>query len=313
MTRKIGILASGHVGSTIAHQLIIEGTTDSLVMIDPNVKKLAADVLDFQDAQANLDHHTTVFAGHYADLADADIVVSAFGNIAEAWKTPTDRFAEFSYSKQYVEASAPQLKASGFHGVLIVISNPCDVITSLFQKMTALPRNQVIGTGTLLDSARMKRATAAALDIDPRSVDGYSLGEHGNSQFVAWSTVRVLGEPIKKLLASGQYPDLDLDQIDHDAKMGGHTVFFGKQYTNYGISAAAVRLIKAVLNDAHAELPVSNYYEPSDTYLGYPAIIGKQGIVKQLKLELTVQEQAQLKKSADFIKSKTAEALKNAE
>lgn len=309
MTRKIGILGSGHVGSTIAHQIIIEGIADTLVLIDPDQDKLSADLLDFQDAQANLNYHTVLVANDYSALSDADIVISTFGNIAKAWETPTDRFAEFSYTKKYVEEAAPRLKASGFNGVLIVVSNPCDVITSMFQKITELPKNQIIGTGTLLDSARMKRATAAALKIDPRSVVGYSLGEHGNSQFVAWSTVRVLGKPIEKLLKEGSYPNIDLEKIDHDSKMGGHIVFFGKHYTNYGISAAAVRLLKAILNDAHEELPVSNYYKPLNTYLGYPAIIGRKGIIKQLQLDLTEDEQTKLKQSADFIKAKTEQAL----
>ncbi|MFT8878231.1 MAG: L-lactate dehydrogenase [Oenococcus sp.] len=308
MMTKIGILGSGHVGSTLAQQIVTLGLASELVLIDPKADKVAADVMDLQDMQANLASHTRVFAGGYADLKDADIVVSAFGNIAEAWKTPTDRFAELPFTKKYVEESAPQLKASGFHGVLVVISNPCDVIASLFQRLTGFDRNRVLGTGTLLDSSRMKRATAAALDIDPRSVDGYSLGEHGNSQFVAWSTVRVLGRPIQELLAESK-TQLDLDQIDHDAKMGGHTVFLGKRYTNFGIAAAASRLLKAIIEDAHEELPVSNYYAPLDCYLGYPAIIGKQGIVKQLALALTDEEKEKLERSADFIKDKTAQVL----
>ncbi|KEK02708.1 L-lactate dehydrogenase [Oenococcus oeni] len=310
MTRKIGILGCGHVGSTIAHQIIIEGITDTLVLIDPDRDKLSADLLDFQDAQVNLSYHTKLIANDYSALSDADVVISAFGNITKAWETPTDRFAEFPYTKKYVEEAAPRLKASAFKGVLIVVSNPCDVITSIFQKITELPKDQVIGTGTLLDSSRMKRATAAALKIDPRSVIGYSLGEHGNSQFVAWSTVRVLGKPIKKILKEGAYPNADLERIDHDSKMGGHIVFFGKHYTNYGISAAALRLLKAVLNDAHEELPVSNYYQPLDTYLGYPAIIGRKGIIEQLQLDLSVDERTKLKQSDDFIKDKTKEALK---
>ena len=163
-----------------------------------------------------------------------------------------------------------------------------------------------MGTGTLLYSARMKRAVGAALDVDPRSVEGYNLGEHGNSQFTAWSTVKVMDRSIKDW---AQEDGLDLDKLNEDIRMGGFTVFSGKKYTNYGISTAAVKLALAVLNDAHIELPVSNYREEYGTYLSYPAIIGRKGVIKQVQLDLPQEELDKLQYSADFIKSKLAERV----
>ena len=307
MSRKIGVIGTGNVGAAVAHHIVLEGLADQLVLIDKNKEKVTADAIDFTDALANIDHHTEITINDYSQLADADIVISAVGNIRLPNESKTnDRFAELPFTSSAVREVAPQIKASGFNGVLIVITNPCDVITSLYQKYTGLSQNQVIGTGTLLDSARMKRAVASQLKIDPRSVSGYNLGEHGNSQFTAWSTVRALGHPITKIAAQ---KGLSLEDIDQAARDGGFTVLKGKKYTNYGISAAAVYLARDIINNAHSELPVSNFQEEYATYLSYPAIIGKNGIEEKIQLDLTDEEKRKLQLSADYIKQKLAETL----
>ncbi|GAY72331.1 L-lactate dehydrogenase [Lentilactobacillus kosonis] len=306
MTRKIGVIGMGNVGSTVAHYIVSSGSADDLVLIDTNEKKVQADAIDFEDAMANLPTHTNITVNDYSALADADIIISAVGQIKLQDNAGDDRFAELPFTSVQVKDVAQKIKESGFHGVIVAITNPVDVITSIYQEVTGLPKNQVIGTGTLLDSARMKRAVAKGLDIDPRSVTGYNLGEHGNSQFTAWSTVRALGRPVTEIATER---GLNLDEIDHDARIGGYVVFRGKGYTNYGVATAAVRLANVVLNDAHEELPVSNYRKELDTYLSYPAIVGRNGIVEQLQLKLTDEELAKLQTSADFIKTKFAESM----
>lgn len=200
MTRKIGIIGLGHVGSTVAHYLVTAGFADDLILIDTNELKVTADAIDFSDAMSNLPSHTNLFVNDYQKLADADLIISAVGNIKlQKDNKEHDRFVELPFTSVAVKDVSSKIKESGFNGILIDITNPCDFITSLYQKYTGLPKDHVIGTGTLLDSSRMKRAVAQSLDIDPRSVDGYNLGEHGNSQFTAWSTVRVLGRPIKEI------------------------------------------------------------------------------------------------------------------
>ena len=168
----------------------------------------------------------------------------------------------------------------------------------------------MIGTGTLLDSARMKRAVAKKLNLDPRSVAGYNLGEHGNSQFTAWSTVRVLGKPIEQI---ADQKGLDLVDLDKAAREGGFIVFHGKKYTSYGVATAAVRLVNTILSNALTELPVSNYREEYGVYLSYPAVVGRDGIVEQCQLDLTAEELQKLQVSADFIKQKFAESLEAAD
>lgn len=308
MTRKIGVIGMGNVGAAAAHYIVAAGLTDDLVLIDSNEKKVAADALDFQDAMANLPVHTTIVFNDYDALADADVIISAIGNIKLQDNPNNDRFAELQFTSVEATKVAQKLKEVGFDGILVVITNPVDVITSIYQSVTGLPKERVIGTGTLLDSARMKRAVGRQLALDPRSVQGYNLGEHGNSQFTAWSTVRVLGTSLTNYLKENQLT-LDLEELDHEAKVGGHTVFAGKKYTNYGVATAGVSLAVAILSDSHAELPVSNYRKEYGTYLSYPAVVGRQGIIQQVQLDLTEEELTKLQTSATYIKEKYQEAL----
>ena len=305
MARKIGIIGMGNVGAAVAHGLIAQGTFDDYVLIDTNINKVTADALDFQDAAANLGFQANIIVNDYQALSDADLVVVALGNIKLQDNPNADRFAELPFTAAQVPQVAENIKQSGFSGVLIVISNPVDVVTSLFQHHTGLPKEQVIGTGTLLDTARMKRAVGLRFKLNPRSVSGYNLGEHGNSQFVAWSQVRVKGQPIESLMDRAE-----LDNLATEALKGGHTVFYGKKYTSYGIASAAIRLALAVISDSHEELTISQYYEPLATYLGYPAIVGRAGVIEQITLDLTDEEAAKLTASANYIKEKFAESLK---
>lgn len=244
MTRKIGIIGDGHVGSTVAHYIVTNGFADDLVLIDKNEAKVNADAIDFREAMPNLPFHTNITVNDYAALKDADVIISALGNIRLNDGAKEDRFSELAYNSEQVKSVAAKIRDSGFNGIIIAITNPVDVITSLYQQITGLPKKHVIGTGTLLDSARMKRAVAEKLNLDSRSVIGYNLGEHGNSQFTAWSTVRALDKPLTELAKERH---LDLDALDNEARHGGYTIFKGKGYTSYGVATAAVRLAKVVL------------------------------------------------------------------
>lgn len=304
MSRKVAIIGMGNVGAAVAHGLIAQGAFDDYVLIDTNEAKVKADALDFQDAAANLNHHANITVNSYEALADADVIISALGNIKLQDNPNADRFVELPFTSKEVIEVSKKIKEVGFKGILIAITNPVDVVTSLYQHYTGLPKERVIGTGTLLDTARMKRAVGVRFGVDPRSVYGYNLGEHGNSQFTAWSQVRVKGQPISKLTSEEV-----LEEIATEAMRGGHTVFYGKKYTSYGIASAAIRLALAVISDAHEELPVTNYYAPLDTYLSYPALVGRSGIIEQLQLTLTEEEEAKLARSAQFIQDKFAEHI----
>ncbi|MCT6822023.1 MAG: L-lactate dehydrogenase [Lactobacillus apis] len=300
MSTKIGIIGDGHVGCTIAHELIISGLVDDLVMIDVNEGKVNADAVDFEDAMANLPYHTNIVVNDYDALKDAEVLISTLGKIS--LETKGDRFQELEYNKKQLQPITESIKKSGFNGILLVISNPVDAITNLYQQLTGLPKEHVLGTGTLLDTARMKKVVAKKFNVDPRSISGFALGEHGNSQFTAWSTVKVLEQPITELAKSASW---SLDDLEDEIKTGGQTVFMGKHYTNYGVSAAAVRIVRAILTDSHTELPVSSYQEKYGTYMSYPTIVGRNGIEAKIELALTPEEEELLEQSAQAIKEKS--------
>ena len=305
MARKVAVIGDGHVGQTVAHHLVITGLVDHLALFDLNEDKVKADVIDLKDALPNLGHHVEITYNDYSELADADVIVSTLGNIKLQDNPDNDRFAELPYTSAQVKVVASRIKASGFKGILVVVTNPVDVITMIYQAETGLPKERVIGTGTLLDSARMKHAVAESLTLDPRSVSGYNLGEHGNSQFTAWSTVRVLDKPIDKLAAE---KGLYLAELDKQAREGGFAVFHGKKYTSYGIATAAVRLVETIFADAKTVLPVSNYLTEFGLYMSMPAVIGAKGVLARVPLSLTASEKEKLRISANYIKTKYAES-----
>jgi len=298
--RKYGVIGLGQVGATVAYTLVQQGTVDELVLIDHNEALAQAQKIDLEDASARLASTTKIILNDYAALADAEVLIVASGNIKAIDMTSSKgRFGEYDSNQAIVRDIAPKIVASGFKGILIDIMNPCDVMTDYLQRLTGFPHNRVFGTGTFLDTARMQKYVGQALGTNGKNVDGYVYGEHGNSQFVAWSTVRVNGEPIANFQAK---QNLDLDQLEEDARQGAFAVMAGKGYTNFAIATCGVRLAEAVSADAQLACPVSAFDPEYGTYVGMPAVIGKNGIEQLINLDLTAAEKTALTASAKFIK-----------
>lgn len=294
--RKMAVIGLGHVGATVAYTLVSQGIADELVLIDTNEKKVVAEKLDFEDAMPRLPYHVEIKTQDYAELKDVDVIITAFGDIDASVRTG-NRFAEFEINTKNAVEVGKKIKESGFSGVIIDISNPCDAVTSILQETTGLPRNQVLGTGTFLDTARMQHVVGDALGQDGRNVEGFVLGEHSNSQFVAWSTVRVNNKPITEF-----FTEEELEELGKKPAEGGFKVANGKGYTSYAIATCGVKLAQAVLSNAHFFGPVSTYVEEVGTYVGYPAIVGAKGVEKVVPLVLTDEEKAKLEQSANYIK-----------
>ncbi|MFT8872630.1 MAG: L-lactate dehydrogenase [Sporolactobacillus sp.] len=301
--RKYAIIGVGNVGAAVAYTLVTKGIADELVIIDKNELLARAEQLDLQDMQGRVDTRTRIKINDYHELADADILFITAGNIHayEEESAAGDRWAEFKYTKEIVKDIAPKVKASGFHGVVIDTMNPCDAITQYFQENTGLSRRQVLATGTFLDTARMQKVVSDQFNCDPKNVTGYVYGEHGESQFAAWSTVQVNGRPIVELAKQQQINLVDLEEA---ARRGGWEVYTGKHYTNWAIATCAVKLSQAVLSDARAAYICSCFSEKYGTYVGQPAIVGKHGVEEVTVLPLTEEEEARFKHSADTIKEK---------
>ena len=303
--RKLGVIGIGNVGVTVAYTIVSQGIADELVMIDTNDKKVLAEKLDFEDAMPRMPYHTEIKIQDYSDLKDADVVITAFGDIQASVRTG-NRFAEFEINSKNAVEVGRKLKEAGFNGVLINISNPCDAITTILQQETGLPRNRVFGTGTFLDTARMQHVVGDYLHQDSRNIDGYVLGEHGNSQFNAWSTVRANNKPITEILSQAE-----LEALDSKPSEGAWTVASGKGYTSYAIATCGVRLAQAVMSNAKLFAPASVYVEALGTYIGYPAIIGAEGAEEVVELKLNAKEEEQLARSVQYIKDHVAQLGKD--
>lgn len=294
--RKIGIIGLGHVGATLAYTLFTKAICDELILIDQNQAKVEAEYNDLHDALALNNSFVNVTLQDWDSLKDADIIVTAFGDIAKTVETG-DRFGEFKFNAENAKKVGQKIKQIGFKGIILNISNPCDAISQILQKNSGLKENQVLGTGTLLDTARIKRIIAEKLIQDPHNVEGYVLGEHGASQFTAWSTVRVNNK-----IAVQLFSQENQEQISAESNQNSFKVAKGKGYTSYAVTAAAVKLIKAILSDARLYVPVSTYNPEFKTYIGYPAVIGRDGVEELIELKLTSEEKEKLTQSANKIK-----------
>lgn len=299
--RKVAVIGMGHVGATVAYTLFTHGIVDTLVLLDTNEKKSTAEYNDLRDTLARNNYYVDVCANDWSELKDTDIIVTSFGDIEATVKTG-DRFGEFNINAANAKEVGKKIKDSGFSGILINISNPCDAISTILQETTGLSKKQVFGTGTFLDTARMQRIVAEELDQDPRNVNGFVLGEHGASQFTAWSTVSVDGKKATELFDKEK-----LAQLSAQPNKNSMKVAFGKGYTSYAVATCAVRLVQAVFSNARLFAPTSVYLPEVETYIGYPAIIGKDGVEKVISLELTSEEEKQLQDSADIIKKHIAQ------
>ena len=284
MVRKVGIVGAGHVGADVAFSLVTQGLCDVIVLLDENQPKAASQALELRDMASLVSSRVKVLANDYAELHDADVLVVAVGP-----KTllREDRLEELAETRAAVRQVIPQVIASGFGGVILNITNPCDVITQIIQQTSGFPHSQVLGTGTSLDTARMKRVVGEFFGFDPKSVTGYVLGEHGESQFVAWSTVRLGGRPVAELAGDR---DVDWAQMDDRVRGGGWDILQGKGWTSFGIATATARLVDVILSDANSVYPVSAWDETLKVYIGQPAVIGKRGVVQTLMPELTAYE-----------------------
>lgn len=299
--RKVAIIGMGHVGATVAFTLFTHGIADEMVLIDKNPKKADAEFNDLSDTLARNDFHVKLKQQDYGELKDTDIIVTAFGDIKASVESG-NRFAEFDFNSQQAKEVGQKIKESGFKGIIINISNPCDAVTTILQQTTGLPKNRVFGTGTFLDTARMQRAVGDELGQDPRNVDGFVLGEHGNSQFVAWSTVSVDHKPAVDL-----FDEETRKTLNQRTKDNAFKVAFGKGFTSYAVATCGVRLVQAVFSDAHLFAPTSVYVPSVETYIGYPSIIGANGVEKVVPLKINDEEQKLFEKSANYIKKHVAD------
>lgn len=305
-TRKVAIVGSGMVGSSCAYSMINQSICDEIMMIDRTYDRAMAQALDLSHCMDFAGTRTKVHAGTTGNCGDMDIVILTAGANPQAGQTRLDVLdAAASITGDIVRS----IMASGFDGIFVVAANPVDIVTYMVWKISGLPRHRVIGTGTSIDSARLKTLLSDVFSIDPRSVNGYALGEHGESQFVAWSHVTIGGKPILHIMEQHRerFRQLDLDDIARKTKDAGWEIFTRKGSTHFGIGSALAYITRSILNDEHKIIAVSaildGEYGQSGICMGVPAIIGGEGIKELLELQLNAEEEAKFKASCDIIRA----------
>lgn len=292
-TRKIAIIGAGHVGSHAGYSLASQGLVENIVYIDIDKKKAFAQALDIFDSVVYLPHRITVKAGDYGDIDDADIMVICAGPLPNMSQTRMDTLGD---TVAVMKNIISNIKKTKFTGIIINISNPADVITHYIQNQLNYDYKKIISTSTTLDSARLRRAISEEINIDQKSIYAYSLGEHGESQMVAWSTVTIAGKPLFELIKEKpeKYGKLDLNKIAEKGKKGGWEVLGGKGSTEFGIGASLSEVVKAIICNEHRVLPVSVYlngeYGQKDIYASVPAVLGKDGVEEIIELNMTEEE-----------------------
>ena len=224
----------------------------------------------------------------YSELADVPVIINAVGKVILL--ETLNRWTELDYTIDQVNEVVPKIMASGFHGKIVSITNPCDIITRQVAKLSGLPWGHVFGTGTGLDTSRLISALSMQTGIDHKSISAYMMGEHGDKQMVPWSLVTFGGMPLNTLAAQNDRYVFDRDAMQTKAIKGGWVTFVGKKCTEYGIAATAARVIRIMQNDEKAIIPASielrGEYGESDLFCGVPCVIGKDGVEKIVELPL---------------------------
>ena len=311
-TRKVGVIGLGHVGAHVAYSLAVQGIADELVLVDMKEQKLASEVQDLRDAAAYLPHRVTVNPGDFADLGDCDVIVNSVGKI-ELLETH-DRLTEMDFTIAAVRGYVDKIKASGFDGVVVNITNPCDIVTRELAMGLGLPKGRVFGTGTGLDTSRLLSALNRQTGIDHKSITAYMLGEHGALQFAPWSCVSFRGMPLDELAKTDEKFRFDRDALQKESIGGGWVTYAGKQCTEYGICTTAARMVHIVLHDEKAIMPASmeldGEYGETGLFAGVPCLIGKDGVEQIIELPLTDEEKAKFHDCCEGIR-KNMEHLKD--
>jgi L-lactate dehydrogenase len=303
---KIVIIGAGHVGSHCGYSLMQYGDVNEIVYIDTDVEKASAQAADIADAGIFMPHPVTVRRGDYLDCDDADIVVLAAGVPRKEGQTRLDTLGD---SIACMKDIAPKLKATKFEGLLVCISNPADVIANYMYKALGWDAARIFSTGTALDTARCKRAFKEALMIDPRSVDCFVLGEHGDSSMIPFSAVRIGGQSLFALMEkeNSLYAALDPEAILKRTHLIGMEVVIGKGSTEFGIGTVLANVVRAIVHDSHTVMPVSarvnGEYGQRDLHIGVPAVIGRKGVEAIIEMPMTEAEKHRFNQSCEIIQS----------
>ncbi|MCL2002277.1 L-lactate dehydrogenase [Candidatus Saccharibacteria bacterium] len=292
---RVVIIGTGNVGMSYAFSLLNQRTeVDELFLIDRTREKAAGEALDLHSTLGYSPSNMKIRLGKYSDCKDAKLVVITAGAPQLPGETRMDLVKKNSAILQPMIA---EVMASGFNGIILMVSNPLDVMTQLAWKYSGLPHSKVIGSGTVLDSSRLKYTIGHQAKVNPKDVKAYVLGEHGDSGFVPWSLCSISMQPLTDFLDDDQ-----MTAISERVKNDAYEIIKRKGATYYGIGMCLTRITNAILSNEHAVLPLSNYDSTEKLYYGYPCVVGRNGVERRIDLRLSALERRKLAKSMDAIR-----------
>ncbi len=291
---KVVIIGCGNVGMSYAYALLNQSTSvNELVLIDLNQERIIGEAMDLNHCLAFAPSKIDIKAGNYSDCKDAKIVVIAAGANQNPGETRMDLINKNSkIFKSIVES----VMESGFNGIFLVATNPLDVMTYLTYKYSKLDSSRVIGSGTSLDTSRLRYILGEKLSMNPKNMHAYVIGEHGDSEFVLWSKALVGTENINKFISTEE-----MSSIEYDVRNAAYEIINRKGATYYGIGMCLVRITNAILNNENSIITVSSYDKDNDIYIGLPTVINSNGATK-MYIELNKDETIKLQNSVDVIK-----------
>lgn len=293
--RKIGIIGLGNVGALLANLLVAQQAVDELVLIDSNADLALGLQNDLLDGMQSLLVQPNLKIQDYAALKDADAIVLSIGKAA---LLKEQRFAELTFVGETIRQIAPQIKQSGFDGILLNLANPNEATTAYLQYLTELPKNKVIGMGTVLDTARLQRAIADQVQVASSAVTGWVYGQHDGEAVPIWSTFMINGQPLEKPVMGRK---IDPHESEIQSKLNGWYAIRGQGQDVSGMALWALRILRAVLADERVSLPVALYQPQYQSYLSFAAQLGRQGVGNYTLLPLRPLEEDQLKVAAKSI------------
>ena len=295
MNNKVVLIGCSNVGMSYAYALLNQRTyVNKLVLIDLNKDRIDGEVMDLNHCLAYAPSKISISNGEYSDCKDARIVVIAAGANQKPGETRMDLIHKnAAIFKDIVD----KVMASGFNGIFVVATNPLDVMTYLTYKYSGLPASRVIGTGTSLDTARLQLIIGKKLCINPKNIQAYVIGEHGDSEFIPWSNANISLQNIKEF-----FTKQELDAIEDDVRNAAYEIINRKGATYYGIGMAMVRRTNAILGNENIIITLSVYDEYNDVYIGMPAILNEKGVERRIRLSLTPLEEERLQNSINVIK-----------
>jgi len=289
------IVGTGNVGASIAFALINQRTpVNELILTDINTADAEGEAMDLRDALAVAPSWLKIRADDYAAARDCDICVLTAGANQKPGETRT---ALLQQNAQITQEIVEQIMVNGFSGIFIVVANPMDALSYLTWQTSGLPCERVIGSGTILDSARLRSKLAERLGVHPKSIHAYQVGEHGDSEFTLWSNANVGGESIARLI-----PAAERQQITAAVRHAAYEIIQKKGATHYGIGACTVQIINSILNDEKRVLPVSSLDDCAYVYSGFPAVVGREGIIRRLEIQMTEEEGIEMQRSVNALR-----------